>query len=64
MITFKIRVNGVPLAGSFSGESTGLDSAIREYNKRFRHGNAGDCVEIVAYSNTDKMVIRKEYIEP
>ncbi|HFZ8394780.1 TPA: hypothetical protein ACIPBC_001730 [Salmonella enterica subsp. enterica serovar Saintpaul] len=64
MIIFKIRINGTPLAGCFMGETTGLDSAIREFNKRLRHGNECDCVELVAYDGDQKMVLRKEFIEP
>lgn len=62
--SFKIRINGTPLAGFFYGQTTGLESAVREFNKRVRHGNPGDCVEIVVYSDGQKITIRKEYIEP
>lgn len=64
MVTFKIRINGTPLAFCFTGEATGLDSAQYEFNKRMRRGNTGDCVELVAYENNVSMVLVKEYIKP
>lgn len=64
MVSFKIRINGAPLAYCFSGETTGLESARREFTKRIRHGNEGDCVELVAYDGGTKIVLVKEYIEP
>ena len=60
MVTFKIRVNGAPLAGYFSGETTGLESAHREFTKRIHHGKEGDCVELVAYDGDTKIVLVKK----
>lgn len=57
---YKIRVNGVPLAGCFTGITTGLDSALREYDKRVHHANSGDVIELVAYDNGVKMILKRD----
>lgn len=53
---FKIHLNDTPLAGIYSGPSTGLPSAMTEYNKRLRHLEAGT-IKIVAYEGDKKITI-------
>lgn len=57
---FKIRINGAPLAGCFMGETTGLDSALQEFNKRLRHADFGDVIELVAYDNGVKTILKRD----
>lgn len=57
MVSFTIRKNGTPLPGcTFSGPSTGLHSAINEFDKRFRHLDTGT-LELVSSDGKSKMII-------
>lgn len=44
---FKIRINGTTLPYSFYGVSTGLDSAMDEFNLKFHHAKQNDLVELL-----------------
>lgn len=55
-IYFKIHQDNTPLSGVYSGPSTGLHTAISDYNKKLHHLKSGT-LKLVAYENNNKITI-------